>query len=269
MEAMATSYGEVISTEQITPILVRVVLGGDGLAAFKMPHDTDAYVNVAIPPPGASYGGVFDPREVIDTYGPDQAPARRRYTVRRWDADARLLTLDFVVHGTSGAGGPWAAGAAPGDVLVFNGPGGDYRPDPAADWHLLVGDESALPAIAATLEALAAEASVVVRLVCDGPEHEVSLDSPANLDLVWVHRAEPDALASAVADLDFPAGIPQVFLHGEADEVRAIRRQLVLERGLAAASMSCSPYWRRGMSDEQWRSVKKEFTAAMKGDLLS
>ena len=64
---------------------------------------------------------------------------------------------------------------ATGDVLVFTGPSGGYRPDPAADWHLLVGDESALPAIAASLEALPADAKAVVRLVCDGPAHEIEL----------------------------------------------------------------------------------------------
>ena len=267
MTPMATMYGEVVSTHRLTPGLVRVVLGGAGLDAFEMSDSTDAYVNVAIPPTGASYGPVFDPREVIDTHGPGQAPARRRYTVRHWDADARRLTLDFIVHGTSGAAGPWADAAVPGDILVFNGPGNGYRPDPTADWHLLIGDESALPAIAVSLEVLPAAATAVVRLVCDDPEHELALTGPAHLDLAWVHRTAPDALATAVAHLDFPSGTPQVFLHGEADEVRAIRRHLVLERGLAAASMSCSPYWRRGMTDEQWRSVKKKFTASMQADL--
>ncbi len=61
---MATMYGEVLTTERLTPSLVRVVLGGPGLDAFEMPADTDAYVNVAIAPAGAPYGPVFDPREV-------------------------------------------------------------------------------------------------------------------------------------------------------------------------------------------------------------
>ncbi len=266
---MAATYGEVVSTHQLTPGLVRVVLGGAGLDSLEMPDSTDAYVNVAIPPAGAPYGPVFDPREVVEAHGPEHAPARRRYTVRRWDAEARRLTLDFVVHGTSGAAGPWALAARPGDVLVFNGPAAGYRPDPGADWHLMIGDESALPAIAASLEALPEGATAVVRLACDGAEHEVPLTSPARLDLVWVHREDPavEPLADVVAALDFPAGTPQVFLHGEAGEVRAIRTHLVRERGLVAAALSCSPYWHRGLSDEQWRSIKKEFTAAMDADL--
>ncbi len=84
--------------------------------------------------------------------------------------------------------------------------------------------------------------------------------------MAWVHRGS-QSLAAAVAALDLPDGVPQVFLHGEADEVRAVRRHLALDRGLEAAAMSASPYWRHGMTDEQWRSVKRDFTAAMNADL--
>lgn len=266
---MAAHHGEVVSATHLTPSLVRVVLGGSGLDAFEMPATTDTYVNLAIAPPGAGYGPVFDPREVLETHPAEQAPARRRYTVRAWDPVDRLLTLDFVVHGDTGAAGPWASRATPGDVLVFNGPAGDHRPDAAADWHLMVGDESALPAIAASLEALAPGARAVVRLVCDGPEHEVELASPGEVDLVWVHRgAGRPTLPETVEASELPDGTPQVFVHGEAEEIRAVRRHLVLDRGLAAADLSCSPYWRRPMTDEEWRSVKKEFTSAMDAELL-
>ena len=73
-------------------------------------------------------------------------------------------------------------------MLVLEGPAGGYRPDPDADWLLMVGDESALPAIAASLETVPAGMLAVVRILCDGPEHEVELGSPGNLDLSWVHR---------------------------------------------------------------------------------
>jgi NADPH-dependent ferric siderophore reductase len=156
-------------------------------------------------------------------------------------------------------------------VLVFEGPGSGYRPDPNADWHLLVGDESALPAIAASLEAVPWGVLVVVRLVCDGPEHELPLSSPGELDLQWLHRAggegDVDLLADAVRALDFPEGQVHAFVHGEADEIRAIRRHLLLERGLTRQQMSCSPYWRRTMTDESWREVKRQFVAAMDADV--
>jgi NADPH-dependent ferric siderophore reductase len=269
---VAVFHGIVQSREQLTPALVRVVLGGPGLDGFVMPEETDAYVNVAIPPAEAPYGPVFDPADVRETYPQELWPVRRRYTVRSWDATHRTITLDFVVHGDSGVAGPWAANVAPGDVLVFQGPGSGSHPDPEADWHLMVGDESALPAIAASLESMASGATVVVRLVCDGPDHEVPLSSPGNLDLQWLHRGgdvdkDGALLADSVVALDFPAGRVHAFVHGEAQEIRLIRRHLLTERGLTRRDMSCSPYWRRSMSDEAWRRVKGEFVAAMEADV--
>ena len=265
-------HGVVTSVEWLTPSLVRVVLGGRGLAGFAMPADTDTYVNLAIPPAGAPYGPVFEPATVRDSYPQELWPVRRRYTVRSWDEQSGLVTLDFVVHGDSGTAGPWAASVAPGDVLVFEGPGSGYRPDPEVDWHLFAGDESALPAIAASLEAVPSGATAVVRLVCDGPDHEIALTTPGELDLRWLHRTGDRArdvsmLADAVAELDVPSGRVQAFVHGEAEEIRAVRRHLLSDRGLTRRDMSCSPYWRRTMTDEAWRRVKGEFVAAMEADV--
>ena len=266
---MPAWHGQVESTEWITPTLVRVVLGGDGLAGFELPDATDTYVNVAIPPTDAPYGGAFSPAEVKTAHPQELWPARRRYTVRDWDGSQ--LSIDFVVHGDAGAAGPWAAQARPGDVLVFEGPGGGYRPDPEADWHLLVGDESALPAIAVSLAAVPTGQRVIARLVCDGPDHEVPLPCPGDLDLQWLHRTgaedDVDLLADAVADLDFPLGQVHAFIHGEADEIRRIRRHLLGDRRLARADLSCSPYWRRTMTDEAWRAIKRDYVAAMDADV--
>ena len=266
-------HGRVATTEVLTPSLVRVVLEGGDLADLVMPDATDAYINVAFRPPGATYDDVFDPQSVRDTHPPEQQPARRRYTVRGWDPGPARMTVDFVVHGDSGVAGPWAAAAQPGDALVFTGPNGGYRPDPAADWHLMVGDESALPAVAASLEALPAGTRAVVRVVCDGPDHEITLASPADVDLVWLHRHgdERDGalLLGAVESLDFGGGKPFGFVHGEADEIRAVRRHLLQERGLARSDLSCSPYWRRTMSDEAWRRIKRDYVAAMDSDAVA
>lgn len=262
-------HGQVVRTEWVTPALVRVVLGGPGLDGFALPAATDTYVNAAFPPAGAPYGPVFDPRAVRDVE-PALRPRRRRYTVRSWQPDTGELALDFVVHGDAGVAGPWAAAVKPGDVLVFEGPGGGYRPDPEADWHLMVGDESALPAIAVSLEALPAGARALVRLVCDGPDHEVPLPTAAEADVGWLHRSgtpdDADLLGAAVRAANFPAGRVHAFVHGEADEIRALRRHLLSDRGLTRADMSCSPYWRRDMTDESWRSIKGEFVAAMEAE---
>jgi NADPH-dependent ferric siderophore reductase len=264
-------HASVISVESLTPSLVRVVLAGEELDRFEMPDHTDSYVNVAIPPADATYGDVFDPADIKRDHPDDLWPRRRRYTVRHWDPVEKLLTLDFVVHGSAGAGGAWAAGARPGTVLVFEGPSGGYQPDATADWHLLVGDESALPAIAASLERLPAGSRAVVRLVCDGPDYEIPLSCAGDLDLAWSHRsgepADGDLLAAAVRDAQFPSGRVHAFVHGEAEEIREIRRHLLGERGLTRQQMSCSPYWRRTMTDEAWRRVKRDFVSAMESDV--
>jgi NADPH-dependent ferric siderophore reductase len=263
-------FGRVESIEWPTPTLARVVLNGDGLAGYTHVPHTDSYVNVAIPPAGAPYAAPFA-IEDLKSLAREHRPFRRRITVRRWDAGTRRLTLEFVTHGDSGSAGPWAAGARAGDALVFTGPAGAYRPDPAADWHLMVGDESALPAIAASLEAVPAGAPVVARLVCDGPEHELELTTPGRLDVAWLHRSggagDADLLADAVAALTFPAGRAHAFVHGEAGETRAVRRHLLADRGLDPEQLSCSPYWHRGLTDEAWREIKAAWNAEVARDV--
>jgi NADPH-dependent ferric siderophore reductase len=265
-------HGRVASTEYLTPALVRVVLEGGDLAGLDMPDATDSYINAAFRPADATYDEVFDPQSVRDSHPAAEQPARRRYTVRAWEPESARLTVDFVVHGDSGVAGPWAAAARPGDVLVFTGPSGGYRPDPGSDWHLMVGDESALPAIAASLEALAPGARAVVRVVCDGPDHQIALDSPGDVDLAWLHRRGDDRdeslLLGAVEAVDFDGGRPFAFVHGEADEIRGVRRHLLEERGLTRQDLSCSPYWRRTMTDEAWRRIKREYVAAMETDAV-
>jgi NADPH-dependent ferric siderophore reductase len=266
-------HGRVMRTERLTPGMVRVVLGGGDLEQLVMPDATDAYVNAAFRPAAASYDEVFDPAQVRETAPPEQWPARRRFTVRSWDADAREIVLDFVVHADEGVASRWALRAEPGGVLVFTGPSGGYRPPTDAAWHLLVGDESALPAIAASLEAMTPGERAVVRVLCDGPAHEVALTSPADLDLRWLHRhgdeRDDSLLPAAVEAIEFGDGAPFGFVHGEADEIRAVRRHLLQERGLSRRDLSCSPYWRRTMTDEAWRRIKREYVAAMEAEALA
>ena len=158
-----------------------------------------------------------------------------------------------------------------GDALVFTGPAGGYRPDPDADWHLLVGDESALPAIAASLEAVPDAAPVVARIVCDGTDHEIPLGSPGILDVEWLHRTgdatDEHLLAESVRQLAFPRGRVHAFVHGEAGETRAVRRHLLGERGVDPTWLSCSPYWRRGLDDEAWREIKAAWNAEVAADV--
>ncbi|MET9510547.1 siderophore-interacting protein [Streptomyces flavidovirens] len=253
---------QVVRTERITPHMVRVVLGGEGLAGFAADEFTDHYIKVLFPPAGVVYPEPFDMARVREEFPAEQWPVTRTYTVRAWDAVQRELTVDFVVHGDEGLAGPWAARAQPGETVRFLGPGGGYAPDPAADWHLLVGDESALPAIAAALERMPEGAVVHAFVEVAGFEEEQKIATPDGVAVTWLHRGQNpvgEALVAAVRGLDFPAGDVHAFVHGEAGFVKDLRRHLRLDRGIARERLSISGYWRLGQDDDAWRAVKREW----------
>lgn len=250
----------VARTERITPHMVRVVATGPDLAAFPDTEFTDRYVKILFPLPGVTYPEPFDMDAVREQLPREQHPRLRTYTVRAFDPAAAELTIDFVHHGDSGVAGPWAAAARPGDVLRLIGPGGAYAPDPAADWHLLVGDEAAIPAIAAALERIPAGALVhAIVQVADEAEQQ-ALDTPGELRLQWLHRTADGTgqLLAAVQDLEFPPGRVHAFVHGEAAEVREVRRHLLREREVPRDDLSVSGYWRRGRDEEGFRVYKQE-----------
>jgi NADPH-dependent ferric siderophore reductase len=269
-EADMTTFGDVIEVERLTPRMIRVVLGGEGLDGYAPTAWTDQYVNALFVPAGAPYSVPFDLDEVRGL-APEHRPVGRRYTIRRWDEATRRLTIDFVVHGDVGVAGRWASNAGPGDRLQIVGPTGTYAPDPAADGHLMVGDESALPAIAASLERVPAGRPVRAVVVVDDVRHQLDLACAGVLDVTWVHReasrGDADQLVRAVEAVELPPGRIQVFVHGEAAEVRAVRRHLLGERGIPKVGASISPYWRRNHSDEQWREVKAAWLAESERDV--
>jgi NADPH-dependent ferric siderophore reductase len=244
--------------------MVRVVLGGDGLAEFATRGQSDHYVKLLFPAPGVIYPDPFDPRTVREQFPREQWPSTRTYTVRSWDERTRELALDFVVHGDEGIAGPWAVHARPGDELYFSGPGGGYAPDPEAPWHLLAGDETALPAIAAALESLPAGARGHAFIEVADAAEEQKLTAPAGVAVRWLHRGEDvvgGRLVEAVAALAFPEGVPQVFVHGEAGFVKELRRLLRVERGYPREALSISGYWRLGHDEDGWQSSKRAWNS--------
>ncbi|AEA28216.1 FAD-binding 9 siderophore-interacting domain protein [Pseudonocardia dioxanivorans CB1190] len=272
MARTATSL-EVLRTEPLGPHMIRVVLGGDELARFPDTGYTDRYVKLLFTPPGVEYPEPFDVEAIRRELPREQWPRIRTYTVRRLDHDAGELTIDFVHHGDSGVAGPWAAAARPGDLLRRLGPGGAYAPNPAADWHLLVGDDAALPAIGAALERLPAGATALAVLQVDGPADHQDWHTAADVRATWLHRADLRAtgdvgeaaatqLLDAVAALEFPVGDVHAFVHGEAAAVRGLRRHLLGDRGVPRDALSVSGYWRRGRDEDGFRADKAAERAA-------
>jgi NADPH-dependent ferric siderophore reductase len=265
-----TIHATVVSAERLTPGMVRVTVGGDDLDRFAAGEFTDHYVKLQLPPPGADYAAPFDPEDVKAGRPRDHWPRVRTYSVSAWDAERRLLTIDFVVHGDAGVAGPWAAAAQPGDVLQLMGPGGAYAPDPQAAWHLMVGDLSVLPAIGASLARVADGVPVHVLVELDDDADRQPLTSPGDLHVTWLRADGTErVLLDAVRALAFPDGPVHAFVHGEASTVRAVRRQLLVERGLPREALSVSGYWKRSRTEEGWREDKAEWNRLAEQDLAA
>jgi len=247
-------------TERVTPHMIRVVLSCD---EFVDNGSTDHYVKLLFLQPGVEYPEPLDMGEVREQLPSEQWPTMRTYTVRSWDEAAKELTIDFVHHGDEGIAGPWAAAAQPGDKLWFNGPGGGYAPQETAGWHLLVGDESALPAIGAAIEMLPPGAQAKVFIEVEDETEEQKFSGSGEVELTWLHRAggtgeRGEGLVKAVETLEFPSGDVQAFVHGEAGFVLRLRRHLFTERGLTRDQVSLSGYWRLGKNEDGWQAEKAE-----------
>ncbi|MFJ9417565.1 siderophore-interacting protein [Streptomyces sp. NPDC101227] len=259
----------VVRTERLTPHMVRVVLGGDGLGNFTAGEFTDHYVKLVFPLPEVTYPEPFDMARIRAELPRDQWPRTRTYTVRSWDPAAHELALDFVVHGDEGLAGPWAAAAEPGDEILFTGPGGAYAPDADADWHLLAGDESALPAIAASLARMPAGTPVHAFIEVAGPEERQELDAPAGAEITWLPRGAAPVgreLVAAVREWEFPPGRVQAFVHGEAGFVKELRRLLRIDHDIPREALSISGYWRTGHDEDGWQASKRDWNQRVEAE---
>jgi NADPH-dependent ferric siderophore reductase len=272
---------EVLRTEQVTPHIIRVVLGGSGFDTFTPNDFTDAYVKIVFVRDGIDVASLPQPL-TLDSFNElpvEKRPTVRTYTVRSVDTDRRELAIDFVVHGERGVAGPWALAATPGQPAYLMGPSGAYAPDPAADWHLLAGDEAALPAISVALEALPDDAIGKVFIEVAGPEDEIPLKAPSGVGVNWIYRGgrsdlvpedragDHAPLIAAVKETNWLPGQVQVFIHGEAQTVmHNLRPYIRKDRGVDAKwAASISGYWRRGRTEETFRQWKRELAQAEEG----
>ena len=252
----------VLRREQLSPHMVRIVAGGPCFAAFVNNDYVDRYVKIAFPQPGIHYPQPLDLWAIRESLPREQWPHTRTYTIRWVDEAAAELAIDFVIHGDEGLAGPWAASAQPGDSLVFTGPGGGYNPDPAADWYLFAGDESALPAIGAALESLPRDARGLAFLEVDSDADILPIDAPAGVELHWLLRRGAPAgsgtmLVDAVRAARWPEGRVHVFAHGERGYMKALRPVLFAERGLGRDQVSLSGYWASGRVEDDFQAEKK------------
>jgi len=240
---------EVLKTERLTPRMVRITLGGAALAGFTS-LGFDDHVKLFFPRPGDALP-VAGPEGVSFPEGAPRPPARD-YTPRRYDPAAGTLAIDFALH-EAGPATAWAEQAAPGQTLLVGGPRGSFVIPPAFDWHLLVGDETALPAIGRRLEELPAGSRALVIAEVEGPEEEQDFQSVASFSVTWVHRGgaapgQPEGLSTALAAAEFPPGDFHAWVAAESLVAKALRRQLITEKGADPRWLKAAGYWKLGQA---------------------
>jgi len=242
---------QVSRTRLLAPRLLRVTLTGDDLPGF-VSASFDDHVKVFFPAPG-------EDKPVLPVLGPNgpifpegaARPIGRDYTPRRYDATANELDIEFVLHG-DGPAAAWAAQARVGQYLGVGGPRGSLVIPDGFDWHWLIGDEVALPAIARRLEELPKGKRVHVVVEVDGPSAHIPFQSRANVDVHWLHRENAplatDLLEQGVRELTVPAGEGYVWAAGESAAIRSVRRYLVDECRIDKSRIRAASYWKHGVS---------------------
>lgn len=231
---------EVVHVDRRAGGFVRVTFSGDALEAFVWPGPT-------------SHLKFFPPSELMpaDQASDGLAPTRpvsRTYTPRSFDASTRELVVDFLIHG-DGPAATWALGARPGDRARVSVPRASYEPDPTASWVLLCADDSAVPALATMLDAgLKSPTTVMIETTsAEADRPQLPYHELASVTWVSADPANPGAnLRDAIARWSIPQGSGAAWIAGEAVAVRAIRHDLLIERGLPREAIVTRGYWRKG-----------------------
>jgi len=222
---------EVTANGQLSPNMQEITLTAPELAGFRYAPGQDIMLLVA---------------------AEGNRPVRRRYTIRHLDEENLTLTLNIVLHG-QGPGERWLRAAVPGDTIEGIGPRGKITPSASADWHLFMGDESAMPAILRMTESLPGDADATVIIEVPEPDDEQPIFADAVTCASWLHRlgrpaGEPGLLAAEAEGVELAPGVGQAYLFGEASVVLRLR-EILESRGIRPDQMSPKAYWGRGRAN--------------------
>lgn len=235
----------VLDKKEFTPNMWRITLGGPGMADFPT-EQSSAYVKLRF-------------------HRPDrERPIQRSYTIRHQREDA--MDMDFVRHPEGGPASRWAEDTQPGDTIEIGGPGPRKMVDFTADWFLLIGDMTALPAIAANIELLPADAHGQAIIEVMSRADIQTIDAPEHFDIQWIINPEPgrnsDVLYQAARDCQWLDGTPSIWCACEFNTMRRLREYLRRERDVNFKHHYISSYWQDGRTDEQHKQNKKADTDA-------
>lgn len=231
----------VISSTRVTPHMLRITLGGDEIDSFPADQES-AYIKLIFPVPGSD------------------GTLMRTYTVRHQRAEQ--FDVDFVLHDDAGPASQWAKDARPGDSIIVGGPGPKKLVDNSADWFLVIGDMTALPAISVNLEQLPADACghAIIEVI---DERDIQpLKHPAGVELHWLINPHPgedsQLLVNGVRNLVWLPGRPSIWAACEFSGMRALRQHFRDERQVDRKNLYISSYWKLGSSEDQHKLAKRE-----------
>lgn len=243
---------EVLRRQMLTPGMVRVTLGGEGLRGFQSAGIGDEYLRLFFP--DTRTGELALP--MIDENGRwsyPEGPSKvtcSTYTVRRFDPEANEIDIDFVVH-EGGMASEWAQRAAPGDRITINSPRGLYRLPEEAQWQLLVADATGLPALARLLEQGVRVPTRVFVEVADA-SHRQALPVSKLIDLTWLEGGNgvaPSGLEAVVRRVPRPGSPGYIWVAAEQKVVRAIRKFVRQELKYGPAQYELVGYW---VAEHDW-----------------
>lgn len=237
---------EVLRVVDLTPRMRRITLGGPELAGF-ISLGSDDHIKLLFAQNAAEQAALESPTFSIKGDGPQ--PAMRDYTPRRFDLALGELDIDFVLHG-DGPASTWAEQAQVGQHLYIGGPRGSMIVPDIFDSYLLIGDETALPAIARRLEELPAGRKVLAVIEIADAAEQQALQSAAELEVIWVLRGQVDLL-DTVRTLTLPSGALYTFVAMETKLSRQVRRVLLDTHKVDEAFLKAVGYWRAEGSEEE------------------
>ena len=232
----------VIRTQQLTPNMKRITLGGKDLKGISA-HDEGAYIKLFFEQPG------------------EEKPCRRSYTVRKAYPSQREIDVDFVCHGDEGPASTWALQAKEGDEIEMKGPAVRKMVNTKADWFVLVGDMTSLPALSVNLEYMPATAKGYAVIEVEEEADKQELTKPEGVELYWIVNSDYQQSAQlALEKLQSCAwlpGRPYVWTAAEFDTMRAMRRYFKGEKGVQKREIYASSYWKYGETDEGNKRAKR------------
>lgn len=244
----------VVQSQRLTENMHRVTFESPSLSDFPIDADGRYFKLLFHPETGKA---IRQTEELNELDG--KRPTLRTYTVRRFDAGNLRMDVDFVIHGEGDSTGPassWASNSQVGDSILMGGPGPAKFVNTNADWVFLVGDMTALPAIAANLEQLSSTAKGVAVIQINSTADKLTLQKPEGIDVVWV--VQPEELVAAVKDQPWRSGTVSVWVACEFTSMRSLRDYFKAERATPKDLLYISSYWKQGIDEEQHKIIKKQ-----------